>query len=130
MKYPRGIVIPALLVLLGACGEPAEQSGTTSPDSAGSSYPQFTDSGLQQGRSVWLGSCQVCHATGLAGAPRIGNRAAWQARIAQGKATLYQHAMNGFMGPSGTEMPARGGNDALSDTEVKAAVDYMVAASQ
>lgn len=124
MNYPRGIVIPALLVLLGACGEDAEQSATTS------SFPEFTDSGLQQGRSVWLGSCQVCHATGLAGAPRIGNRDAWQARIAQGKATLYQHAMNGFMGPAGTEMPARGGNDALSDSEVKAAVDYMVAASQ
>ena len=127
MNYPRGIVIPALLVLLCACGEPAEQS---SSDTTASSFSEFADSGLQQGRSVWLGSCQVCHATGLAGAPRIGNRDAWQARIAQGKATLYQHAMNGFMGPAGAEMPARGGNDALSDSEVKAAVDYMVAASQ
>lgn len=124
MSYPRGIVIPAFIFILGACGKPAEQSGTTA------SFPEFTDPGLQQGRSVWLGSCQVCHATGVAGAPRIGNRDAWQARIAQGKATLYQHALNGFMGPAGTEMPARGGNDALSDSEVKAAVDYMIAASQ
>ena len=124
MEFWRGMVIPALLVLLGACGEPADQSSTTV------SFPEFADSGLQQGRSVWLGSCQACHATGLAGAPVIGNRNAWQARIAQGKAILYQHAMNGFIGPAGTEMPARGGNDALSDSEVKAAVDYMVAASQ
>jgi cytochrome c5 len=127
MSYPRGIVIPALLVLLGACGEAAEQS---SSDTTASSFPEFPDSGLQQGRSVWLTSCKACHATGLAGAPVIGNRNAWQARIAQGKATLYLHAMNGFMGPAWTEMPARGGNDTLSDSDVKAAVDYMVAASQ
>ena len=127
MKYWRDMVIPGLFVLLGACGEPAEQS---SSDTTASSFPEFTDSSLQQGRSVWLTSCKACHATGLAGAPRIGNRVAWQTRIAQGKARLYQHAMNGFMGPAGTEMPARGGNDALSDSEVKAAVDYMVAASQ
>ena len=127
MESWRGIVIPGLLFLLGACSDSAEQA---SSKSASSSFPEFTDAGLQQGRSVWLGSCKVCHATGLAGAPKIGYRAAWEDRIAQGKAMLYQHALNGFMGPAGTEMPARGGNDALSDSEVKAAVDYMVAASQ
>ena len=127
MESWRGIIIPGLLLVLGACSDSAEQA---SSKSTGSAFPEFTDAGLQQGRSVWLGSCQVCHATGLAGAPRIGNRDAWDVRIAQGKATLYLHALNGFMGPAGTEMPARGGNDALSDSEVKAAVDYMVAASQ
>ncbi len=114
-------------MLIAACGEPAQQATSSS---ATTSFPEFADSGLQQGRDVWLGSCKVCHATGLAGAPKIGNQAVWQARIAQGKALLYQHALNGFMGPAGTEMPARGGNDALSDSEVKAAVDYMVAVSQ
>ena len=127
MKTWRGIVIVGWVVLFTACDEPVQQS---SAGSNASSFPEFADSGLQRGRSVWLGSCKVCHATGLAGAPKIGNRSAWQARIAQGKATLYQHALNGFMGPAGTEMPARGGNDALSDSEIKAAVDYMVAASQ
>jgi cytochrome c5 len=127
MEYWRSMVILGLLVLLGACGESVEQA---SSKSTASSFPEFADAGLQQGRKVWLGSCKVCHATGLAGAPKIGNRDAWQTRIAQGKAMLYQHALNGFMGPAGTEMPARGGNDALSDSQVKAAVDYMVAASQ
>lgn len=127
MENWRGIVIAGWVVLFAACGEPAQQSPTSSK---APSFPEFADSSLQEGRSVWLGSCKVCHASGLAGAPKIGNRAAWQARIAQGKAMLYQHALNGFMGPAGTEMPARGGNDALSDSEVKAAVDYMVAASQ
>ena len=127
MENWRGIVITGLVVLLGACGEAAE---TSSSQSIAPSFPEFADPGLQQGRSVWLDSCKVCHATGLVGAPRIGNRDSWESRIAQGKATLYQHALNGLMGPAGTEMPARGGNDALSDSDVKAAVDYMVAASQ
>ena len=127
MEYLRGVVMTGWVMLIAACGEPVQQAGSSSPTA---SFPEFTDAGLQEGRDVWLGSCKVCHATGLAGAPRIGNRDSWQARIAQGKATLYLHALNGFMGPAGTEMPARGGNDALSDSEVKAAVDYMVAASQ
>ena len=50
--------------------------------------------------------------------------------IAKGKAVLLQHALNGFQGPSGSEMPARGGNDALSDEQVKNAVEYMLIVSQ
>ncbi len=129
MDYLRGIVITGCFLLLVACDEPTRQA-RIAPAEAKPAFPEFPDAGLQRGRIVWLETCKVCHATGLAGAPKIGNRQAWQARIAQGKPTLYQHALNGFMGSAGTEMPARGGNDALSDSEVKAAVDYMVAASQ
>ncbi len=129
MDYLRGIVVSVLLLLLVACDEPTKQARTAPADTK-PAFPDYSDAGLQQGKVVWLETCKVCHATGLAGAPIIGNRKAWQTRIAQGKPTLYQHALNGFMGPAGTEMPARGGNDALSDSEVKAAVDYMVAASQ
>ena len=53
--------------------------------------------------------------------------AEWAPRVAKGKAVLYDHAINGFFGPDDTMMPERGGNPALSDAEVKAAVDYMVA---
>ncbi|HHC74814.1 MAG TPA: hypothetical protein ENK78_07045, partial [Thiothrix sp.] len=48
-------------------------------------------------------------------------------RVEKEKTTLYDHAINGFFGKDDTMMPARGGNDQLSDDEVKAAVDYMVA---
>jgi cytochrome c5 len=64
----------------------------------------------------------MCHAAGLAGAPKLGDKAAWQPRIAQGIPTLYAHALNGIR-----TMPARGGNTNLSDAEVKAAVDHLVA---
>jgi cytochrome c5 len=67
----------------------------------------------------------MCHAAGLAGAPRTGDKAAWQPRIAQGKPTLYEHAIKGFRA-----MPAKGGNASLSDAEVKAAVDHLAAKSR
>lgn len=86
--------------------------------------------GFERGRVVWLGTCQLCHAEPATGAPQLGDAAAWAPRAAQGKAVLYQHALEGFMGPLGDEMPARGANPALSDDEVKAAVDYMVRAAQ
>ena len=57
-----------------------------------------------------------------------GNKDDWGPRIAQGKDTLYKHALEGFTGQKGM-MPARGGNAALTDDEVKAAVDFMVSKS-
>jgi cytochrome c5 len=66
--------------------------------------------------------CTACHTTGAAGAPKIGDKAAWAPRIATGKDTLYKAALNGL-----NAMPAKGGNPSLSDDEVKAVVDFMVA---
>jgi cytochrome c5 len=79
------------------------------------------------GRKVYDTSCMACHATGVAGAPKQGDKAAWSPRIAQGSNVLYEHAIKGFQGKTGV-MPPKGGNTALSDAEVKAAVDYMTAA--
>lgn len=81
------------------------------------------------GKKVFEGTCSVCHGAGIAGAPKFGDKAAWAPRIAQGTATLYNHALNGLTGKGGV-MPPKGGNTSLSDAEVKAAVDYMVAAAK
>jgi len=78
------------------------------------------------GREIWMGTCQACHAEPMSGAPLITDKAAWAPRIAKGRETLYRSALNGFVGPKGSEMPARGGNASLTDAQVKAAVDYMV----
>ena len=83
------------------------------------------DPDLEAGRVVWIGTCIQCHSTGLGGAPLIGSSEAWSPRIAKGETTLIDHAMNGFYGNAG-EMPASGGNAALSDEEVTAAVRFMV----
>lgn len=74
-------------------------------------------------------SCAACHAAGIAGAPKTGDPSAWTARIGQGIETLYDHAINGFQGAAGV-MPAKGGNIALTDDSVRAAVDYMLENSQ
>ena len=76
------------------------------------------------GKSIYGKTCALCHAAGVAGAPKPGNKADWGPRIAQGKETMYKHAIEGFTGAKGM-MPARGGNSKLTDEEVKAAVDFM-----
>lgn len=81
------------------------------------------------GPSVYQQVCGACHLNGIGGAPRSDDRAAWAPRIAQGNATLYKHAIEGFNGKSGV-MPAKGGRADLSDDLVKAAVDYMVTKAQ
>lgn len=79
---------------------------------------------IRTGDVIYDGVCAQCHADGLIGAPKMGDAAAWSARVAKGSATLYNHAINGF-----NSMPARGGAD-ISDAEVKNAVDYMVNGSK
>ena len=121
------ILYSMLLTLLAGCSEEQQQHSEPVAESV---LPVFDTPHLKQGQAIWEANCRVCHATGLAGAPKIANKQAWSSRIAKGKTVLYEHALNGFMGSAGTEMPARGGNDALKDNQVMAAVDYMVAASQ
>jgi cytochrome c5 len=67
----------------------------------------------------------VCHGAGIAGAPKLGDKASWAPRIAQGLDTLHTHAIKGYQGKVGM-MPAKGGNAGLADADVKAAVGYMV----
>ena len=89
-------------------------------------YVEFDTAELGQGRQVWLQSCETCHGYGVAGAPVPMRPADWAARVDKPRELLYEHAIEGFFGPGHTLMPARGGNDALSDEEVMRAVDYMV----
>lgn len=79
----------------------------------------------KSGEEVFNGACVACHGAGIAGAPKTGDKALWAPRIAQGVNALYEHAIKGFK-----TMPAKGGQVALSDDEVKAAVDYQVAKSR
>ena len=79
----------------------------------------------KSGTEVFEQVCSVCHAAGIAGAPKAGDKAAWGPRIAKGKETLYDHALKGFQGSSGV-MPAKGGRADLPDDLIKQAVDHMV----
>jgi cytochrome c5 len=97
-------------------GETAEPAAATAPAAAAAP---------RSGEQVYTLACNACHGAGVAGAPKTGDAAAWATRLAQGKATLYKHAIEGFQGAGGI-MPARGGLADLSDDEVRGAVDHML----
>jgi len=77
------------------------------------------------GRATYQSGCVACHGTGVAGAPKVGDAAAWAPRIKAGLNSLYASALKGK-----GAMPAKGGNTALPDDAVQAAVRHMVALSQ
>ncbi len=111
--------------------EPAAQAGVASAGtqrepakSAAAAPPPGRD-----GQQVYQAACLICHGAGIAGAPKLGDKDQWAKRIAKGRDTLYASAVNGVQGSAGA-MPPKGGNAALSDAEVKAAVDYIVAQSK
>jgi cytochrome c5 len=92
----------------------APAGGGAAPAAAGSN-----------GKAVYDASCQACHTAGVAGAPKLGDKAAWAPRLAAGAAVMHTSALKGK-----NAMPAKGGNLSLSDADVKAAVDFMIAQSK
>lgn len=135
--------IPTLAVTLAlsACGKEEEPktalpapSAPTTEMSTPAEPPKTeevaeVDEHTAKGEKVFKSTCAMCHQTGAAGAPILGNKDEWAPRIAQGNATLYDHAIKGFTGTKGM-MPTKGGNPSLSDEDVQAAVDYMVSKAQ
>lgn len=121
VKVIRSLIVLALVLVVQGCGKeatpPAAKAVTPPPAAAGSTGAQALND------DVYKKTCAACHDQGLAGAPKLGDKAAWEPRIKQGLDTLYTV---GLKGKPGTAMVAKGGNANLSDTDVKAAVDYMV----
>ncbi len=125
----------ALVTLaMTACGGPSAPTSANAPQTsaaapaiqANTPVSRGTPSaGEADGEAVYKQLCSSCHQMGIAGAPKLGDRSAWEARIAQGANVLYEHSIKGYTGTKGM-MPAKGGNPALSDAKVQAAVDYMV----
>lgn len=103
-------------------GEPEADAGQTGGD-------QQTAAVEVDGENVYQTSCAACHASGVAGAPIFGDAAAWKDRVAQGMEVLLEHAINGYQGSAGY-MPPKGGNPALTDEQVAAAVEHMSGVSQ
>lgn len=107
-------------------GEPgtAAPQPAPAPAAAAPAAPQAID-----GQAIYQSACFACHGTGAAGAPRTGDVAAWQPRLAKGMDVLKDHALNGYTGEAGI-MPPKGGRTDLSDAEVVAALKYMVEQSK
>jgi cytochrome c5 len=81
--------------------------------------------GTLDGSVIYGNLCAGCHTSGAGGAPTL-TAAGMGARASQGTDLLYQHAIEGFPGAAGV-MPAKGGNPALTDEQVRATVDWMMA---
>jgi cytochrome c5 len=122
MLMSDGSGIAARIAAVGQINTAQAQSSTTTTQVA-------VTEAVVDGQKVYQSACIACHGAGVAGAPMVGNAAAWADRIAAGNDSLYANAINGLVGSSGV-MPAKGGNTTLSDAEVKAAVDHMVSQSQ
>ncbi len=75
----------------------------------------------RSGEEVYSSVCAACHTTGVLESPKLGDKAAWEPRIAKGEDTLFDHAWNGF-----NQMPAKGGDSALTEDELKATIAYML----
>ena len=104
----------------GATG--ASQAGATGAAQKVASAAPAT---AADGKSTYDKTCMACHSTGAAGAPKLGDKAAWAPRLKQGMAALHAAALKGK-----GAMPPKGGNTGLPDDAVKAAVDYMAAAAK
>lgn len=125
IKFARLLLPVAAVLALMACGKQKVDEEKTAEliqpvarvELAGAEQSSGPKSGEQIAQTV----CGACHTTGLLNSPKTGDKAAWAPRIAQGVEVLYKSSINGK-----NLMPARGGNPALSDDEMKAAVDYLV----
>ena len=108
---------------------PVAQASAAAPAAAASAAaPAAGATVADAGKKVYESTCIACHGAGVAGAPKFGDKADWAPIIAQGMPTLYDRALHGYTGKRGM-MPPKGGSTA-SDADVKAAVDYMVAAAK
>ena len=103
---------------------PGEEAAAAGPQVPAADSPEPVEAALS-GPQVYNQACNVCHGAGIGGAPMLTAADDWTARLEKGLDTLKQHAVEGFTGEVGY-MPPKGGNMALSDDEVHAAVEFMV----
>lgn len=95
----KRICVVGLVALLGACGEPSATTGVAMPAAALAVAPAAApeQGGLPEANlAQWARSCALCHVRGEGGAPRLGDRQAWQPRLAQGQDLLLSHTIEGF----------------------------------
>jgi cytochrome c5 len=128
LKEPEVKAAPAAAAPAAEAAPAQAAAPAAAAPAAAAPAPAAAPAAAVDGKKLYDTACAACHGAGVAGAPKVGDKAAWADRIKQGNATLYEHAIKGFQGKAGV-MPPKGGSSA-SDDEVKAAVDYMASASK
>lgn len=120
-------IAPAGAVYAGETGAAAQAAAAQAALAAAAS--QVAYGGTLDGGEIYKNLCGACHANGVGKAPML-TAAGMGARASKGVDTLYKHAIEGFTGPDGGIMPPKGGNPALTDEQVHATVDWMLAQSK
>ena len=115
-------IAPVASVYAGSTGAAAQAAAQAAAAAAAAAEVAY--GGTLDGEVIFNNLCTGCHTSGAGGAPTMA-AADWTARITQGRDVLYTHAIEGFTGSTGV-MPAKGGNPALTDEQVKATVDWML----
>ena len=119
-------IAPVGAVYAGATGAAAQAEALKAAAAAAAS--QVAYGGTTDGKTIYDNLCTGCHTSGAGGAPKL-DGAGMGARAAQGLELLVKHAIEGYTGTAGV-MPAKGGNPALTDEQVKVTVEWMVAQSK
>lgn len=114
---------PAAAPVVAAPAPAAAPPVAAAPAAAAAAPAPAASASSAEGKKIYDTTCLVCHGTGVAGAPKLGDKGAWAARVAAGEDTVVKHAIDGLRA-----MPPRGGNGSLSDAQVRAAVEHMLAA--
>lgn len=117
---PAPVAAAAKPSVAGSVATEAAPAADKSP--IGVSAADASQPDLAHGQQIYRQACAFCHDRGAAGAPKIGDAAAWGPRLAPGMETLTASVLRGK-----GAMPAKGGNPALTDADVRAAVAYLVA---
>lgn len=107
-----------------AAAAPAAQAAPAAAAPAAATAP-VAAAAAGAGEALYKQACQVCHAAGVAGAPKLGDKAAWSARLSAGMDALYNSALHGK-----GAMPPRGGAAQASDADLRAAVEFMAASAK
>ena len=115
---------PAATPVESSAVAPAAQPTPPRPAATGSyQVPEGID--MAAGEAVYVAACIVCHAQGVAGAPRFGDTALWNERVNRGWDALAHSVLNGL-----GAMPPKGGRIDLSDEDILNAMAYMIAESR
>ncbi len=126
-KQLEARIAPVGAVYAGATG--AAQQAAAAAAAAAAASSQVAYGGTTDGKTIYDNLCTACHTSGAGNAPVL-TAAGFGARASKGVETLYKHAIEGFTGPDGGIMPPKGGNPALTDEQIHATVDWMLAQSK
>ena len=125
-------LLAAAMLFTAGCSdqksEPTQQTQPTSPPASQAAQPPSAPAPAAapaattgNGEAVYQRSCKTCHDTGIANAPKLGDKEAWAPRIAKGDETLFKSVKNGL-----NAMPPKGTCMNCSDEELRSAIAYLV----